>query len=76
MPYAKAILYRSGCLVELLVLDPGEPNGKIEIIGRLLSPVSAAEVGTIRCIGLNVSLTRRCGQMEGPRSKTLGLILT
>ncbi|KAI2782489.1 hypothetical protein F4815DRAFT_497893 [Daldinia loculata] len=56
MPYAKAILYRSGCLVELLVLDPGEPNGKIEIIGRLLSPVSAAEVGTIRCIGLNHAL--------------------
>ncbi|KAI1468732.1 uncharacterized protein F4812DRAFT_458260 [Daldinia caldariorum] len=30
------------------VLDAGEPNGAIEIIGRLLSPVAAAEVGTIR----------------------------
>ncbi|KAI1656739.1 hypothetical protein F4813DRAFT_390446 [Daldinia decipiens] len=35
------------------VLDPEEPNGKIEIIGRLLSPVPAAEVGTIRCIRLD-----------------------
>ncbi|KAI1800253.1 hypothetical protein F4811DRAFT_556983 [Daldinia bambusicola] len=50
------------------VLDAGEPNGTIEIIGRLLSPVSAAEVGTIRGIGLNASLSRRYGPIDGPRS--------
>ncbi|KAI1104106.1 hypothetical protein F4804DRAFT_352475 [Jackrogersella minutella] len=35
------------------VLNPGSPTDKIEVISRILSPVSAEEVGTIRCIGLN-----------------------
>ena len=37
------------------VLSPGEATGKKEIIGRLLSPLAKDEVGSIRCIGLNVS---------------------
>jgi 2-keto-4-pentenoate hydratase/2-oxohepta-3-ene-1,7-dioic acid hydratase in catechol pathway len=37
------------------VLSPGIPNGKIATIGKLLSPLAESEVGTIRCIGLNVS---------------------
>ena len=37
------------------VLNPGSPTSAIETISRILSPLSAAEVGTIRCIGLNVS---------------------
>ncbi|KAI0848987.1 hypothetical protein F5Y00DRAFT_262144 [Daldinia vernicosa] len=48
------------------VLDPGEPNGKIEIIGRLLSPVSAAEVGTIRGIGLNYATHAKEANMKVP----------
>lgn len=39
------------------VITPGEDTGKVEVVERLLSPVSKAEVGTIRCIGLNVSET-------------------
>ncbi|KAK4332245.1 putative Mitochondrion protein [Rhodotorula toruloides] len=35
------------------VLNPGERTGRKEIIGKLLSPLAQAEVGTIRCIGLN-----------------------
>ncbi|KAK7186466.1 homoprotocatechuate catabolism bifunctional isomerase/decarboxylase [Paraphaeosphaeria sporulosa] len=35
------------------VLSPGTKTGYSEIIGQLLSPVAATEVGTIRCIGLN-----------------------
>ena len=36
------------------VLAPGTKTSNREVIGRLLSPVDATEVGTIRCIGLNV----------------------
>lgn len=36
------------------ILSPGSPTGKTEIIGKLLSPLAESEVGTIRCIGLNV----------------------
>lgn len=36
------------------VLAPGPLTGATETIARLLSPLAAAEVGTIRCIGLNV----------------------
>lgn len=36
------------------VLDPGQPTGRRAIVQRLLSPLAAHEVGTIRCIGLNV----------------------
>ncbi|RDW85508.1 hypothetical protein BP5796_03833 [Coleophoma crateriformis] len=35
------------------VLSPGEATSRTESIGRLLSPLSESEVGTIRCIGLN-----------------------
>ena len=38
------------------VLFPGIKTHQREVIGRLLSPVANTEVGTIRCIGLNVSL--------------------
>ncbi|EHY59365.1 hypothetical protein ABEF92_007030 [Exophiala dermatitidis] len=37
------------------VLSPGQETGKSAIIDRVLSPLSVSEVGTIRCIGLNVS---------------------
>lgn len=37
------------------VLDPGTPTGNIELVERLLSPLSEDEIGTVRCIGLNVS---------------------
>lgn len=37
------------------VLSPGRSTGKTEVIGKLLSPLAESEVGTIRCIGLNVS---------------------
>ena len=37
------------------VLGAGEPTGKKETIGKLLSPLTKEEVGSIRCIGLNVS---------------------
>ncbi|KAJ9666955.1 hypothetical protein H2201_002788 [Coniosporium apollinis] len=35
------------------VLDPGSLTERTESIGKLLSPLSREEVGTIRCIGLN-----------------------
>lgn len=37
------------------VLDAGSPTGETAVIGRVLSPLTREEVGTIRCIGLNVS---------------------
>ena len=37
------------------VLHPGHDTGKVEYIARILSPLAQNEVGTIRCIGLNVS---------------------
>lgn len=37
------------------VLSPGIRTGEIETIGRILSPLAQPEIGTIRCIGLNVS---------------------
>jgi hypothetical protein len=36
------------------VLRPGSPTDKVEVIDRILSPLAHEEVGTIRCIGLNV----------------------
>ena len=41
------------------VLSPGEATGETEIIERLLSPLAQSEVGSIRCIGLNVSSSRK-----------------
>lgn len=37
------------------VLSPGQVTGATEIIARLLSPLAQTEVGSIRCVGLNVS---------------------
>lgn len=39
------------------VLQPGEKTETVETIGRVLSPLAKEEVGTIRCIGLNVSIS-------------------
>lgn len=39
------------------VLDPGVRTDRIEAVATLLSPLAQEEVGTIRCIGLNVRLT-------------------
>lgn len=36
------------------ILSPGKSTGLIEAIARVLSPVAEGEIGTIRCIGLNV----------------------
>lgn len=43
------------------VLQPGKPTGKFETVERLLSPLAGSEVGTIRCIGLNV-----CSRKSSP----------
>jgi len=37
-------------------LDVGKLTDTVEVIDRVLSPLAASEVGTIRCIGLNVSV--------------------
>jgi hypothetical protein len=37
------------------VLDAGSATGETASIARILSPLAQEEVGTIRCIGLNVS---------------------
>lgn len=36
------------------VLQPGSDTGNVESIQRVLSPLAQNEIGTIRCIGLNV----------------------
>lgn len=38
------------------VLDPGSKTEQVESIHRILSPLAEGEVGTIRCIGLNVGV--------------------
>lgn len=40
------------------VLDVGTPTGEKAVLGRILSPLARKEVGTIRCIGLNVGSSR------------------
>ena len=40
------------------VLAPGQATGRNAVIERVLSPLTQAEAGTIRCIGLNVSWLR------------------
>jgi hypothetical protein len=37
------------------VLQAGSDTGNVESIQRILSPLAQSEIGTIRCIGLNVS---------------------
>ncbi|KAI5921675.1 hypothetical protein F4810DRAFT_677313 [Camillea tinctor] len=48
------------------VLNPGLPTGRIEIIDRVLSPLTAAEVGSIRCIGLNYANHAKEAKMQLP----------
>ena len=38
------------------MLAPGRETGQTAVIDRILSPLAVSEVGSIRCIGLNVSL--------------------
>lgn len=38
------------------VLAPGDKTETKELVDRVLSPLAKDEVGTIRCIGLNVGL--------------------
>lgn len=42
------------------ILLPGQRTGEIRKVDRILSPLAASEVGTIRCIGLNVSASQEC----------------
>lgn len=35
-------------------LNPGSLTDKVEKVSKILSPLTQKEVGTIRCIGLNV----------------------
>lgn len=37
-------------------LNPGSLTDQVEAISRVLSPLAASEVGSIRCIGLNVGV--------------------
>ena len=46
------------------ILNAGGKTGRIERVGELLSPLSEDEVGSIRCIGLNVSSPSVCGGRE------------
>jgi 2-keto-4-pentenoate hydratase/2-oxohepta-3-ene-1,7-dioic acid hydratase in catechol pathway len=55
------------------VLAAGEPTPTTEIIGKLLSPLSQEEVGTIRCIGLNYVQHANEVKMAIPDSPTLFL---
>lgn len=56
-----------------LVHSPGQPTGETASIGRLLSPISETQVGTIRCIGLNyISHAKEVG-LEVPTLPTLFL---
>ena len=47
------------------VLDAGSPTGETAVVGRVLSPLTRREVGTIRCIGLNVSVSGKWPKREG-----------
>lgn len=49
------------------VLQPGERTGRREQVERLLSPLAASEVGTIRCIGLNVRAAAASGSSHSRR---------
>ncbi|KAK3488182.1 uncharacterized protein B0T23DRAFT_387475 [Neurospora hispaniola] len=55
------------------VLDAGSPTGNKAIIGRILSPVTAQEAGTIRCIGLNYKKHAEEAKMSIPEIPTLFL---
>lgn len=51
------------------VLNPGQKTESTEIISRILSPLAQNEVGSIRCIGLNVSSRLRHYQAPLPESQ-------
>ncbi|KAK3688422.1 hypothetical protein B0T22DRAFT_153187 [Podospora appendiculata] len=55
------------------VLDAGAPTDEVAVIGRILSPVSQEEVGTIRCIGLNYKKHAEEAKMSIPNIPTLFL---
>jgi hypothetical protein len=42
------------------VLDPGQRTDQKISVDRILSPLAQEEVGTIRCIGLNVRMIFHC----------------
>lgn len=42
------------------VLEPRTPTVRLEVVTKLLSPLSSGEVGTIRCTGLNIHVIPRC----------------
>jgi hypothetical protein len=56
------------------VLDAGSPTGETAVIGRVLSPLARGEVGTIRCIGLNVSWASETP--SNPDARTLCSLLS
>jgi hypothetical protein len=41
------------------VLAPGQDTGSTAVIDRVLSPLASDEIGTIRCIGLNVCFSEK-----------------
>ncbi|KAL3421616.1 fumarylacetoacetate hydrolase family protein [Phlyctema vagabunda] len=55
------------------VLAPGQATSRSVTIGKILSPVSEAEVGTIRCIGLNYVQHAREVKMSIPTIPTVFL---
>ncbi|KAJ4300242.1 hypothetical protein N0V88_002914 [Collariella sp. IMI 366227] len=55
------------------VLDAGSPTGETAVIGRVLSPLTREEVGTIRCIGLNYKKHAEEAKMAIPDIPTLFL---
>ncbi|KAK1926854.1 putative mitochondrion protein [Papiliotrema laurentii] len=55
------------------VLEPGSRTGAKVAIGRLLSPISKAEIGTIRCVGLNYVNHAKEVNMPIPEVPTLFL---
>jgi hypothetical protein len=50
------------------VLSPGTRTDRTESIERILSPLAQEEVGTIRCIGLNVCPPRELQDLEKANS--------
>ena len=53
------------------VLSPGAATGTTETIERILSPLAQTEVGSIRCIGLNVSRAPQYHENMKTTDKTL-----
>ncbi|CZS79389.1 unnamed protein product [Fusarium graminearum] len=53
----------------LSVLKPGQKTGETAVVSRILSPLDSSEVGTIRCIGLNID---DCGDYEAELAVVIG----